>query len=102
MARVYAARRRLEERHGVPETLKKLAEAGASSAASADSTVERLARVIASTPEHPGATELVLATMRAVDGMEASAEVVERAATAQGVSSSGPNLASRFPSSSWT
>lgn len=85
MARLRAAQKRLEEQPGVPEALRKIAEASAASAASADSAIERLTRVIAGAPEHPSAQEMVLAVMRVVDGIECGAEAVEQAGVAAGV-----------------
>jgi hypothetical protein len=58
---------------------------GAAGAASADSAVERLTRVIAGAPEQPAAQEMVLAVMRVVDGIECGAEVVEQAGAGAGV-----------------
>lgn len=85
MARLRTAQKRLEEQPGVSEPLRKLAAAGLASAASSDSAIERLARVIAGAPEHPAAQEMVLAVMRVVDGVECGAEVVEQAGIAAGI-----------------
>src|SRR5262245_49799213 len=85
MARLRAAQHRLDEQPGVSEALRKVAALGASSAASADSAIERLTRVIAGAPEHPASQEMVLAVMRVVDGIEYGAEMVEQAGAAAGV-----------------
>jgi hypothetical protein len=85
MARLRSAQHRLDEQPGVSEALRKIAALGASSAASADSAIERMARVIAGAPEHPASQEIVLAVMRVVDGIEYGAEMVEQAGAAAGV-----------------
>src|SRR3954465_9876180 len=61
MARLRSAQHRLDEQPGVSEALRKIAALGASSAASADSAIERMTRVIAGAPEHPASQEIVLA-----------------------------------------
>ena len=85
MARLRAAQQRLNEHPGVSDALRKVADAGAASAASSDSAIERLARVIAGAPEHPAAQEVVLAVMRVVDGIECGVEVVEQAGVSVGL-----------------
>lgn len=87
MARLRVAQQRLGEQPEPPESWKKVVDAGINGATAGDSTVERLARVVASLPEHTGATELLLAAMRAVDGIESCAEIVERAADANAAAS---------------
>lgn len=84
MARLHLGQRLLAERPHVPDSLQRIAHAGINAATAADSTVERIARVIASGPEQPVAAELVLAAMRAVDGIESCAEMVEQAAEVLG------------------
>ncbi|HVE82086.1 MAG TPA: hypothetical protein VND93_04540 [Myxococcales bacterium] len=79
MARLRAAQRRLAERPTTPDHVRKVAEPASNSATAFDSALERVARVIASAPEHPTAQELVLAVMRMVDGIEHCVEVLERA-----------------------
>jgi len=98
MARLRAAQKRLDEQPCVPEALRKLAATAVASAASADSAVERLTRVIAGAPENPAAQEMVLAVMRVVDGVECGAEVVEQAGIMAGIPAPTRSVESRAKS----